>query len=359
MRGSDGADGSAGDGEGARRIYNGSEAARCPLSQRTEPAAIPDDTSPDPIQLVLGPEVAGQRLDRALADALPAHSRTVLTAWIRDERVTVDGAVLPAKARLQGGESVEIRVPPPAPSHLVPEDIPLAILHEDEAILVIDKPPGLTVHPGAGQKSGTLANALAHHLAGLPELGGSDRPGIVHRLDKETSGVIVVARTEQAQRTLSAAFAERSVSKTYLACVHGHFEEKEGRVTAPIGRSPAARTKMTVRESGRSAETSWAIERELPRHTLVRCRPRTGRTHQIRVHMKHLHHPIVGDAAYGMRGGPGEDLAPRLLLHAWQLAFAHPVSGDQVAFEAPLPEDFRAALDALGALDEPRRKKKR
>jgi 23S rRNA pseudouridine1911/1915/1917 synthase len=309
------------------------------------------------VRLRLPPEAAGSRLDRALADRFPEHSRTAVALWIREGRVRVDGRVLPGKHRLAGGETVEVDVPPPRPTHLVPEDLPLAVLHEDEALLVLDKPPGLTVHPGAGQRQGTLANALAHHLRDLPALGGEDRPGIVHRLDKQTSGVIVVARTERAQRALSRAFAERTVEKVYLACVHGLPRAERGTIEKRIRRSPVARTKMTVCDAGgREAFTAWAVERRLPRHALLRCMPRTGRTHQIRVHLASIGHPIVGDATYGRRGAPGEALAPRLLLHAWRLAFPHPDTGARVSFEAPLPQDFRTALDALGALEPARRR---
>jgi len=288
---------------------------------------------------------------------LPRHSRTVVTAWIRTGRVLVAGRPATPKTRVEGGEKVEIHVPEPEPSHLVPQDIPLSILYEDNALLIIDKPSGLTVHPGAGRRDGTLANALAFHLQGLPSLIGADRPGIVHRLDKDTSGVMVVARTEAVQRALSAAFAERTVRKTYIACVHGWPEDASGHVDAPIGRARNARTKMAVRAGGRQAYTGWTVERRLPRHALLRCQPRTGRTHQIRVHLQHLGHPVVGDPLYGRHDAPGEDLAPRLLLHAFGLGFRHPRTGEDVHFEAPLPQDFQTALADLGALEPPRRRR--
>jgi len=271
----------------------------------------------------------------------------------------VDGQPHAAKARMSGGEQVHVRVPPPRSTTLEPQDLPLDVIYEDDTILVLNKPSGLTVHPGAGQRDGTLANALAWHLKDLPALGGTDRPGIVHRLDKATSGVILVARTEAAQRALSAAFAAREVEKTYLACVLGHVEDASGQIDAAIGRAPNHRTKMAVRppEKGRAAFTAWTLERRLPRHTLLRCRPRTGRTHQIRVHLKHLGHPVAGDPSYGNAGAPGERLVPRLLLHAWRIGFRHPRTGKPVAFEAPLPQDFQDALKALATLSPPRRRR--
>jgi 23S rRNA pseudouridine1911/1915/1917 synthase len=297
---------------------------------------------------VLPAEAAGQRLDAAIARALPEHSRTEIARWIADGRVEVDGRARSKRAAVRGGERVTLRIPPPLPATVEPEDIPLRILYEDAHLLVVDKPPGLTVHPGSGQPTGTLANALVHHIRGLPERLGSDRPGIVHRLDKDTSGVIVVAKTEVTQRRLSRAFAARRVKKTYLACVHGLPKEDAGTIARRIGRSPVHRTKMTVvEEGGRDAVTHWAVERRLPRHALLACRPVTGRTHQIRVHLRAIGHPIVGDALYGYRSGVGEKDAPRLLLHAWRLAFRHPETDEDVRFEAPLPDDFREALDAL------------
>ena len=230
-------------------------------------------------------------------------------------------------------------MPPPRPTDLTPQDLPLELLFEDDSILVVHKPTGLTVHPGAGQPDGTLANALAWHMKDLPELGGSDRPGIVHRLDKETSGVMVVARTEAAQRKLSAAFAERKIQKTYLACAHGHIADETGKINQPIGRAPRHRTKMAVNlEKGRPAFTAWRIERRLPRHTLVRCHPRTGRTHQIRVHMLHLGHPIVGDKTYGNHSSRGRERGA-----------AHAAPRVEDRFPAPAHRGVRLVRGSLAA----------
>jgi 23S rRNA pseudouridine1911/1915/1917 synthase len=271
--------------------------------------------------------------------------------------VSVQGQILAGKAHVDGGEAVVVLIPPPRKTDLVPQDLPLDLLFEDEALLIVNKPSGLTVHPGAGQRDGTLANALAFHMRNLPELGGSDRPGIVHRLDKDTSGVMVVAKTEAAMRALSAAFAERTVLKTYLACTHGQPRDATGQVDAPIGRKPNHRTKMAIREGGRASTTRWKVLERMPRHGLVRCQPRTGRTHQIRVHLQHLGHPVVGDRLYGRPGQAGEELTTRLLLHAHHLDIPHPLTGERVAFDAPLPPEFERSLEGMRLLDLPRRER--
>jgi 23S rRNA pseudouridine1911/1915/1917 synthase len=311
------------------------------------------------VSLVLGPEAAGLRLDRALADRFPDASRTAVASWIEEGRVRVDGVDVPGRARVRGGERVVVRVPPPRPTALEPEDLPVVVLHEDESVLVLDKPSGLTVHPGSGRAGGTLANALVFRLRGLPTAGGADRPGIVHRLDKDTSGVMVVAKTEPAHRALSRAFAARDVEKQYLAVVHGVPGARSGRIDRPLGRSSAGRTRMAVREGGREALTEWTVEEALPRHAVLRCRPRTGRTHQIRVHLRDAGHPIVGDPLYGWRSSPGDALPGRLLLHAHRLAFPHPSTGETVRFEAPPPADFLAGIEALRVAPPPRPRRDR
>ena len=320
--------------------------------------ATPTPEPSGPREIVLPASAAGLRLDKALSERFPEHSRTIVAGWIEAGRVTVDGVPLPGKTKVRGGERVRVDVPPPAATDLVPEDRPLAVLFEDEAVLVLDKPSGLTVHPGSGQKDGTLANALVFHLRNLPTVGGHDRPGIVHRLDKDTSGVMLVAKTEAAHRALSRQFAAREVHKEYLAVVHGTVTGERGRIDLPLGRSSAGRTKMAVRvEGGRPSVTEWKVEERLARHTVVRCFPHTGRTHQIRVHLLSEDHPIVGDPVYGWKSSPGDDLATRLLLHAHRIAFTHPTTGAALTFVAPLPPAFVAALAALRALPpEPRRR---
>ena len=263
-----------------------------------------------------------------------------------------EAAGLQPRRAVTGGEAIALQVPAPAPTHLIPEDRPLSILHQDRRILVVDKPAGLTVHPGHGQPQGTLANALVHHMQHLPELAGADRPGIVHRLDKDTSGVMVVALDEAAQRTLAAAFAARTVHKTYLAWVHGTGLDDEGRIEARIERSRTHRTRMAIAADGRgrAAQTDYVVEARWARHARVRCHPRTGRTHQLRVHLRSIGHPIVADPFYGSRQRIGDDLAPRLMLHAWRIAFDHPDDGTRVTYEAPVPEDLRDAAERLAAL---------
>jgi 23S rRNA pseudouridine1911/1915/1917 synthase len=311
-----------------------------PRSERADAAGEARD-------LRLRPEDAGRRLDRALADLFPDRSRTQVAGWILEGRVLLDGERADPARRVRGGELVRVRVPPPARPGAAPEAIPLAVLHRDEAVLVLDKPAGLTVHPGAGRRGGTLANALAHHLGALPLLHGAERPGIVHRLDRDTSGVMVVALTEAAQRALSDAFARRRVRKEYLALVHGVPPGEEGVVDLPVGRSPLRRTKMTVLPAGgRPAVTGWRVERRLRRHTLLRCFPRTGRTHQIRVHCLALRHPI-----YGWRSAAGDALAGRLMLHAHRLAFPHPATGAVLLVEAAPPPAFLEAVERLAGLE--------
>jgi 23S rRNA pseudouridine1911/1915/1917 synthase len=329
----------------------GSIGGRVPI-----PPNRPEGTSR---RLRLPAEAAGLRLDKALADAvakeIPGASRTTVAAWIEEARVLVDGVPRPGKTRVAGGEEVEIVVPPPRPTTLEPEALALTVLHEDDTVLVIDKPAGLTVHPGSGRRGGTLANALVARLRDLPVAGGSDRPGIVHRLDKDTSGVLVVAKTEAAHKALSAAFAARTVGKEYLACVHGEVRGERGTVDLRIARSPIHRTRMaTVETGGREARTEWSVLRRLSRHTLLSCRPFTGRTHQIRVHLAALHHPIVGDPIYGWGSAPGDALPGRMMLHAHRLSFPHPATGKTDEFEAAVPADFAAGVEALAGLEAPR-----
>jgi 23S rRNA pseudouridine1911/1915/1917 synthase len=292
-------------------------------------------------------ELAGRRLDQALAELFSDYSRSRLTAWIKAGDVLVDGAVAVPRQIVRGGEEVTLRAQPTAEVPLAPEAIALDIRYEDADLLVINKPSGLTVHPGAGQASGTLQNALLHFdatLAGIP------RAGIVHRLDKETSGLLVVAKSLEAQTSLVRQLQTRTVKREYLALVHGKVT-RAGKVDAPIGRHPTLRTRMAVASRGRASTTHYEVLRNFAHATLLRCRLETGRTHQIRVHMQSLGHPLVGDPVYGRKRSADPTLAAfsRQALHAERLEFEHPASGKPVAWKVDPPADLRALLGALEA----------
>jgi 23S rRNA pseudouridine1911/1915/1917 synthase len=288
-------------------------------------------------------ELAGLRLDQALARLMPGESRTRLARLIEAGHVRVDGEAASVRLKLKSGEAVEVElVPRPAETAYRPEAMELAVLHEDEDVLVIDKPAGLVVHPGSGNWDGTLLNALLHHAPGAEHL---PRAGIVHRLDKDTSGLLVVAKNEVAQQALVRQLQARTVKRTYLAVVRGRIA-KPGKVDAPIGRHPVHRTKMAVVESGKPAVTHYRVREAFAAHTLLECDLETGRTHQIRVHLASIGHPLEGDPAYA---GRGPRLLERQALHAWKLAFTHPRTGELARFEAQVPADLRGLLDALRA----------
>ncbi len=320
------------------------------------PSAAPSTPPPRRLTLRLTEERRGARLDRALAALLPDHSRAALQRLLRDGRVLVDGAVGRAAARVRGGERVTIDLPPVVPAGLAAEDLPLRILHEDRDLIVIDKCAGMVVHPGAGARAGTLVNALLHHCRDLSGIGGVERPGIVHRLDRDTSGVLVVAKNDAAHRSLARQFKDRSVTKVYEALVWGAPRPPEGLIDEPVGRHPTARVKMAITASGRPARTNYRMIAACGPASLLEIRPETGRTHQIRVHLSALGHPIVGDPVYGGEWRPGRGAATRALveaaglaLHARRLGFTHPRDGDWREFEAPRPSRFEALIAALGA----------
>lgn len=297
--------------------------------------------------LTAGPRDAGKRLDHYLQEQLAQYSRSRLQDWIKAGRVAVNGADAKASLLLRGGESIEVSPAQLAPLQAAPEDLPLEILYEDAAVIAIDKPAGLVVHAGAGTHSGTLVNRLVHHFAALSQVGGEQRPGIVHRLDKGTSGVLLVARNDAAHQVLAAQFAGRTVEKTYLALVHGRVRAESGRITKPIARDPVRRTRMTTRlTTGRNALTEYRVLQRFERFTYLEVRLGTGRTHQIRVHLASLGHPVAGDRLYGGRlyGTPD---AQRIFLHAWRIVFASPATGDRVAVESPLPVDLQRWLATL------------
>lgn len=306
-------------------------------------------------------EAAGERTDRALAAALDGLSRARIQALLAQGQVWSDGVtVVDAAKRVKGGQRFDIFLPDPEPAEPVAQTIPLDIVHEDSALLVLDKPAGLVVHPAPGNPDRTLVNALlAHCGAGLSGIGGVARPGIVHRLDKDTSGLMVVAKNDLAHAGLSAQFADRSLSRDYLALVRGVPQPRSGRIEGAIGRDPRNRKRMAlVRAGGRHAATRYRVLRVFvaagqPVASLVECALETGRTHQIRVHLTSIGHPLVGDPLYGgpVRGkGPEAALFkgfPRQALHATRLRFRHPVSGEPMQFERPLPADMKALIATL------------
>ena len=302
-----------------------------------------DALQPRGVRFTIPLELAGSRLDQALARLMPGESRSRLARLIGEGHVRVDGEPAAGRMKVKSGEAVEVTLAARASEQpFRAEAIELTIVHEDDDVLVIDKPAGLVVHPGSGNWAGTLLNALLHHA---PRLGELARAGIVHRLDKDTSGLLVVAKNEAAQLGLVRQLQERSVKRIYLALVRGRVAAP-GTVEAPIGRHPVHRTRMAVVAGGKPAVTHYRVRELLPEHTLLECELETGRTHQIRVHLTSIGHPIEGDPVYARRGAVK---LGRQALHAWKLGFRHPRSGASVRFESPLPADFRALLKALRA----------
>jgi 23S rRNA pseudouridine1911/1915/1917 synthase len=278
----------------------------------------------------------GKRLDSLLRERLPEYSRARLQTWIREGRVTVEGQAVRASHVMRGGESIAVEPAELPPLRAVAEDIPLTVLYEDDAVIAIDKPAGMVVHAGAGVHSGTLVNALLHRFSSLSSTGGDLRPGIVHRLDRFTSGVLLVARTDAAHRDLAAQFAARQVRKTYLALVEGRLEGK-GRITSPITRDPRNRARMTARlEHGRASLTSWEATERFDGFTFLTIDLGTGRTHQIRAHMASIHHPVAGDRLYGAKPSAWN----RYFLHAHRLVFRSPARGEEVTVVSPLAPEL-------------------
>ncbi len=299
------------------------------------------------ITLKVTSEHAGSRLDHFLVLSIPESSRSLLIQSIRRGLIRVDGSKKKSSYRLKDGELVcGMLYEPPVPQ-LTPENIAFDILFEDEHLLLISKPPGLVVHPGSGNPDGTLVNGLLYYCQNISDVGDEMRPGIVHRLDKDTSGIMVIAKTVESHRLLVQAFKERAVEKEYVALLRGYLARKSGRIVAPIGRHPINRQKMAVCDKkGRYAASNWQVLAEYEEgFSLVSVGIETGRTHQIRVHMASIGHPVAGDALYG-RGGD-KHLFHRQMLHAGSLSFVHPVTGEQLSFRAPFPDDFKTALAAL------------
>ncbi len=296
-----------------------------------------------------GKEQAGKRLDQAVHEQLPAFSRARVQSWIKDGRVRVNGAAERPARLLREGDRVEIEPAELPALHAVPEAIPLRILYEDDDFVAIDKPAGMVVHAGAGVRSGTLVNALLYRFESLSALGGELRPGIVHRLDRYTSGVLLVAKNDAAHRALAAQFAGRQVEKTYLALVGGRVAVDRDRIEKPIARDPRRRTRMTARlEHGRAAWSEYRVLRRFERFTFLEVRIGTGRTHQIRVHLSSIGHPVAGDRLYGAPANV-EGLPPlgRFFLHAHRIRFRHPFGGQTVEVESPLPADLTSWMERL------------
>ena len=298
------------------------------------------------IELVVSAKEAKLRLDQFLAKRLPGFSRSRLQQLIRAGFVRLNKATSRPRQIVRVGDQIDLTEPPLEKIENLPEQIPLEILFEDSDLIVINKPPGLVVHPGAGHREHTLVNALLNHCPTLSGIGGKERPGIVHRLDKETSGCLVVAKNDAAHRELSKQFAERTVEKIYLALVAGKLRKVTGVIDEKIGRHPVHRQRMTATASrGRAAKTAYCVVRSGNSASLVDCRLHSGRTHQIRVHLHHLGHPVLGDKIYAPR--LAKDF-PRQMLHAWKLGFRHPRTHEWKSFEAPLPDDFNDALARTG-----------
>ena len=299
---------------------------------------------------------AEARLDLFLTRVFPRYSREFLQKLVKEGRVTLGGKACAKPAKpVPAGMEVVVEVPEVRPAEVLPEALALPILYEDEDLAVVDKPAGMSVHPGAGQSTGTLVNALLHHLDNLSGIGGVERPGIVHRLDKETSGLLVIAKNDAAHQALSEQFAGRTVKKTYIAVAHGVIKQEEFTVDVPVGRDTRDRKKMTVTPKGRMALTDFQVAKNYyPHACLLYCFPMTGRTHQIRVHLAAQGHPIVGDKFYGgnpqRRSVPLLKEFPRHALHAHAIKFRHPRTGRALSFESPVPQDIEALLQEIEKL---------
>ena len=306
------------------------------------------ETIPSEIHLTV--EAASKRLDTWLSQQLPQLSRASSQKLIELGQIKINEEVcLTKKQKLKKGDRIHVSIPPVQPSQVKPEAIPVDILYEDESLLFVNKPAGMVVHPSPGHSNGTLVNALLHHCNNLAGIGGVERPGIVHRLDKDTTGVLVVAKTDQAMQSLQGQIKAKTARREYLAVVYGAPKQEEGTVDLPIGRHPVDRKKMTIvseEKRGRRAVTHWQVLSRLGNYTLMQFRLETGRTHQIRVHSSQMNHPIVGDPVYGSGNSVGVNLSGQAL-HAHKLSLHHPVSGELLEAIAPLPEDFTKLVRVL------------
>jgi 23S rRNA pseudouridine1911/1915/1917 synthase len=303
------------------------------------------------VQLVSEASDAGKRLDQVIHERLPEFSRSRIQEWIRNGRVRVNGSARRASYLVRRGDSIEVEPSAPPPLRAEPENIGLRVLYEDDDLVAIDKPAGMVVHAGAGIHSGTVVNALLHRFGALSGTGGPLRPGIVHRLDRFTSGVLLAAKSDFAHQALAAQFAGRQIEKVYIALVHGKVKPETGRIDQPIARDPLRRTRMTARlKQGRSAHTEYRVLRRFAAFTLLEVRIGTGRTHQIRVHLSSIGHPVAGDTVYGAPSKV-EDRPPlgRYFLHAHRICFRQPSSRQEIAIEAPLPSELESWMAGLKA----------
>lgn len=284
------------------------------------------------------------RIDKVLSDLLKEHSRSQIQQWLKDEHITVNGEVTRSNYKVKEQDEISIDVPEPEELNVLAEDIPIEIVYEDDDLLVVNKPQGMVVHPSAGHQHGTLVNALLYHIKDLSSINGIIRPGIVHRIDKDTSGLLMVAKNDQAHVALAEQLKDKTSLRKYIALVHGEIAHDKGEINAPIGRSKNDRKMQAVIEGGKPAVTHFEVLERFEGYTLVQLQLETGRTHQIRVHMKYIGYPVAGDPLYGPRKtlkGNGQ------FLHAEMLGFKHPTTGQMMVFEAPLPDLFEKTLDQL------------
>lgn len=327
------------------------------FNERLEPVATDDadsfgpeeewlDDSEDELVLTVETEFAGQRIDKYLSDSMDTVvSRTQVQGWIKDGYVTLNGLPVKPNHKLEEGEVIHVRIPKPVEVEIDPEEIPLDVVYEDSDVIVVNKPRGLVVHPAAGHYSGTLVNGLLHHCTDLSGINGKLRPGIVHRIDKDTSGLLMAAKNDIAHRGLAEQLKEHSVTRKYIAVVHGVMQHERGTVDAPIGRDPHDRKLYTVTDkNSKHAVTHFTVLERLKEHTVLELKLETGRTHQIRVHMKYIGFPLVGDPAYGK--SRDKEMKGQAL-HAAVLGFRHPSTDEYLEFSAPVPDDIRELLERL------------
>lgn len=291
------------------------------------------------------PGQSGDRIDKFLSEAMEGKSRSYIQGLVEKGNVKVNGKIVKSNYKVKAEDEIELIIPDPVELEIKGEDIPLNILYEDNDVLVVDKPQGMVVHPAAGNYNGTLVNAILNHCEDLSGINGVIRPGIVHRIDKDTAGVLVIAKNDAAHNKLSEQLKDHSMTRVYVALVEGIIKEKEGTIDAPLGRHPVERKKIAVLNGGRHAVTHFKVMEAFKNNTLVECRLETGRTHQIRVHMAHIGHPLVGDPVYGYKKQKFK--LEGQLLHAKVLGFIHPTSGEYMEFESPLPDYFQKVIELL------------